>query len=121
MNAMASERRIRNNRIRRRKELQRHILTCIIMLILTIGGSLLLFGFRAKAQSNDDEILYKYYKITVVSAGDTLWNYAKEYGMNYDDHQEYIREVMQMNGLDNDRITAGQYIILPYYSSEFKS
>lgn len=123
MNTKASERRIRNNRIRRKKELRRHILTCILMLTLTIGSSLLFFSFRAKAQSSDEEILYKYYKSTVVSAGDTLWDYANEYGTNryYDDQQEYISEVMQMNGLDSDRITAGQYIVLPYYSAEFKN
>lgn len=81
-----------------------------------------IFSFRAKAQSTDEEILYKYYKSTVVSAGDTLWDYADEYGINsyYDDHQEYIKEVMQVNGLMNDRITEGQYIILPYYSPDFK-
>ncbi len=123
MNTIASERRIRNNRIRRRRELRRHILTCFLMLIITIGSSLLFFSFRAKAQSNDEEIMYKYYKSTVVSAGDTLWDFAEEYGMNkyYDGHQEYIREVMQMNGLSDDRITEGQYLILPYYSPEYKS
>lgn len=123
MNTIASERRIRNNRIRRRRELRRRMLMCVLMFILTVGSSLLFFSFRAKAQSNDEEILYKYYKSTVVSSGDTLWDYAEEYGINkhYGNHQDYIREVMQMNGLSNDRITEGQYIILPYYSPEFKS
>lgn len=123
MNTKASERRIRNNRIRRRRELRRRMLMCILMLILTVGSSLLFFSFRAKAQSNDEEILYKYYKSTVVSSGDTLWDYAEKYGINkhYGNRQDYIREVMQMNGLSDDRITEGQYIILPYYSPEFKS
>ena len=123
MNMKASERRIRNNRIRRMRELRCRMLTCIIMLMLTAGSSLLFFSFRAKAQSNDEEILYKYYKSTVVSSGDTLWDYAEEYGINkhYDNHQDYIREVMQMNGLSDGQITEGQYIILPYYSPEFRS
>ncbi|MDO4304379.1 MAG: LysM peptidoglycan-binding domain-containing protein [Bacillota bacterium] len=121
MNTTVSERRIRNNRIRRRCELRRRFITCILTLILTAGFSLAFFSFRTKAQGSDEEILYKYYKSVVVEAGDTLWNYADEYGNkeHYRSHQDYIDEVMQMNGLTDDNITKGQHIILPYYSSEF--
>lgn len=121
MSTTLSERRIRNNRIRRRRELRRHFLIFILTLILSVGISVTFFSFRTKAQSSDEEIQYKYYKSIVVESGDTLWNLAEEYGVlkHYGSHQEYIDEVMQMNGLSDDKITAGQYIIIPYYSSEF--
>lgn len=121
MSTTLSERRIRNNRIRRRRELRRHFLIFILTLILSVGISVTFFSFRTKAQSNDEEIQYKYYKSIVVESGDTLWNLAEEYGVleHYGSHQEYIDEVMRMNGLSDDQITAGQYIIIPYYSSEF--
>lgn len=121
MNASVSERRIRNNRMRRRRELRHRFLTCIFTFVLAVGFSFLFFGFRTKAQGNDEEILYKYYKSVVVEAGDTLWDYADEYGTKeyYDSHQDYINEVMQMNGLYDDQITEGQHIVLPYYSPEF--
>ena len=50
-----------------------------------------------------------------------LWNLAEEYGAleHYDSRQEYIEEVMRMNGLSDDQIVTGQYIIIPYFSSEF--
>lgn len=121
MNTTLSERRIRINRIRRRRELRRRFFTFILALILSAGISITFFSFRTKAQNNTDEIQYKYYKSIIIEAGDTLWNLAEEYGISeyYGSHQEYINEVMQMNGLSDDQITAGQYIIIPYYSSEF--
>lgn len=121
MSTTLSERRIRNNRIRRRRELRRHFLIFILTLILSVGISVTFFSLRTKAQSSDEEIQYKYYKSIVVESGDTLWNLAEEYGIleYYGSHQEYIDEVMRMNGLSDDKITAGQYIIIPYYSSEF--
>lgn len=121
MSTTLSERRIRNNRIRRRRELRRHFLIFILTLILSVGISVTFFSLRTKAQSSDEEIQYKYYKSIVIETGDTLWNLAEEYGIleYYGSHQEYIDEVMQMNGLSDDKITAGQYIIIPYYSSEF--
>lgn len=122
MSTNESELRIRRNRARRKRELRRRMAAGILLFVLTASSSLLFFSFRAKAQSSD-EAMYKYYKSTVVKSGDTLWDFAEEYGESkyYDSKQDYVREVMLMNGLENDRITAGQYIILPYYSAEFVS
>ena len=121
MNARVSERRIRNNRIRRQRELRRHILIGFSAIAFAICLSFIFFSFGTKAQSNDEEILYKYYKSIVVEEGDTLWCYAEIYGeeSHYDSHQEYIDEVMNMNSLTDENITAGQHIILPYYSPQF--
>lgn len=116
-----SEYRIRNNRMRRRRELRRRILTFILTLILSVGFSFMFFCFRTRAQDGNENIQYKYYKSIVVESGDTLWELADEYGIEkqYESHQEYIDEVIHINGLMDDHITAGQSIIIPYYSSEF--
>lgn len=121
MNTTLSERRIRNNRIRRRRQLRRHFHTFLLTLILSAVISVTFFSFRTKAQSHAEDIQYKYYKSISVEAGDTLWNLAEEYGHSeyYKTYQEYIDEVIRMNGLSDDRITAGQYLIIPYYDSEF--
>ncbi len=57
----------------------------------------------------------------MVEKGDTLWKYAETYGnmQYYDDPDDYIKEVMDINFLDDDQITSGQYLILPYYSPNF--
>ena len=117
----ASERRIRNNRIRRKREMRRNILMSLLTIMLVISLSLIFFGFGTKAQSNEAEISYKYYKSITVQDGDTLWKYAEEYGDSayYDSNQEYIDEVIKMNTLTDDEIISGQHIIIPYYSLEF--
>ncbi|MBQ8597000.1 MAG: LysM peptidoglycan-binding domain-containing protein [Lachnospiraceae bacterium] len=121
MTTGASERRIRNNKIRRRREMRRNIFMCLLTIMLVISLSLTFFAFGTKAQSNDEEILYKYYKSITVQDGDTLWDYAEQYGSSehYADNQAYIDEVIKMNALTDDEITSGQHIILPYYSLEF--
>lgn len=121
MNTRISERRIRNNRIKRRRELRHRFTMCILTLLLVFTFSCLLFGFRTSAQGNDEEILYKYYKSIVVEEGDTLWDYACRYGEEqyYEQYNDYIKEVICINSLPDDTITAGQHLILPYYSPEF--
>lgn len=117
----ASERRIRNNRMRRTRQLRRHMIMCLLTFVLVISFSSIFFSFRTKAQSSEEEILYKYYKSVMVEDGDTLWGYAEIYGDSryYDSNDAYVKEVMNMNFLNDDQITSGQYLILPYYSPEF--
>lgn len=120
MNTAISERRIKNNRIRRRRQLRRHIGMSILAVIFAIGLSLSLFSLKAKAQDDQEDIYYKYYKSIVVEEGDTLWGYAVAYGNGqYDTCQDYINEVVYMNSLHNTDIITGQSIIVPYYSVEF--
>lgn len=118
-----SERRIRLNRIKRKRQLQRHVMLFLITTIIAAGLSLALFGFGTKAQGADEQILYKYYASVTVRPGDTIWDYADQYGNNeyYESHQDYVNEVVAINSLtDDDQITAGKHLILPYYSPEFR-
>lgn len=121
MSLSVSERRIRNNKRRRARQLRRNILKGMITFALVISFSLLLFTFKVKAQSNAEEISYKYYKSIMISSGSTLWDFADTYADDryYGSMEEYVHEVMEMNHLNDESITAGQYIILPYYSNEF--
>ena len=116
-----SELRIRNNRIRRTRQLRRNMIMFFLTIVLVICFSIIFFSFKTKAQSNEEEVLYKYYKSVMVSEGDSLWKYAQMYGDNqyYDNYEDYMKEVMNMNFLEDDTIITGQYLILPYYSREF--
>lgn len=116
-----SERRIRNNKIRRQRQLRRNfILTmttvCLIM-ILSLGAG----GFLSKAKAVDTHTNYKYYKSITVSHEDTLWSIAQEYMdiEHYTSIEEYIREVKQMNHLKNDVITYGCHLVIPYYAEKY--
>ncbi len=53
-----------------------------------------------------------------IEAGDTLWNIAKEYMTEeYRDINEYIEEIKTSNGLFEDIIHEGHYIIIPHYAN----
>jgi len=118
-----SERRIRINHMKRRRELRKHILAFALTFVLVITCSMMFFTVKTKAQNRDEAVYYKYkyYKSITVSRGDSLWTYAAEYADEdqYDSYQNYIDEVLQMNGLSSESITAGQHLIVPYYSAEF--
>ena len=121
MNNQISERRIRNNKLRRNRQIRRNIGMCLATFIMIVGFSTLFFSFKSKAQSNNTDISYKYYKSITVAAGDTIWDYAELYADTdfYDSYGSYIQEVMDINHLKDDNIVYGQHIILPYYSNEF--
>lgn len=120
MNTKISERRIRNNKIRRQRQLRKNMLLgtltiCIVcILAITVGG------FLSKAKADNEEVYYKYYKSIQIEEGDTLWSLAEE-NMNgqYKNSNVYIKEVMDMNAMSDDTIVAGEYIVIPYYSVEF--
>lgn len=117
-----NERRIRNNKIRRQRQLRRNIMitiiTAVLIVIFSIGG----FTTYSKAQDKESVVLYKYYTNIEVKYGETLWDIAETYFCEdkYKNYEHYITEVMQINGLYNEEVSAGSYLIVPYYSSEFK-
>lgn len=38
----------------------------------------------------------------------------------YDSKDAYLNEIMKINAITTDVIHSGEYLILPYYSNEFK-
>lgn len=118
-----SERRIRNNRLRRQRQLRRHILIGTVTMVLTVILSSTFGGFLLKANAKkDEETYFKYYTSIEVKYGDTLWSIATEHMTpQYESVEDYVYEVMEMNHLKEDTIHAGEYIIIPYYSAEFVS
>ncbi len=112
-----SERRIRNNRIRRRREMRKNFLLLVLTFCLIVTTSIAVSSFRSNAKNDPSQEALKYYKSIVVSDNDTLWSIAEEYmdEAYYGSIYEYIREVMQINSLTNDAIYADAHLIVPYY------
>ncbi|MDE5937850.1 MAG: hypothetical protein K2H37_02060 [Lachnospiraceae bacterium] len=114
-----SERRIRNNRIRRRREMRKNFLLLVMTFFLIVTASIAVSSFRSNAKNDPSQESDKYYKSIVISDSDTLWSIAKDnmdeahYGSVY----EYIREVMQINSLTSDAIYADAHLIVPYYAA----
>ena len=112
-----SERRIRNNRIRRRQEMRRNFLLLVMTFCLIITASIAVSSFRSNVKNAPSQETSKHYESIVVSDSDTLWSIAEEYmdETHYGSIYEYIREVMQINSLTNDAIYADAHLIVPYY------
>ena len=119
-----SEIRIQKNKKRRQKIYRRQVLmvslavACLMFMIIFITSTLL-----TNAQSDNMEFEYKYYKTVTVHADDTMWditsaNYSADH---YKDMNGYINEICNINSIsDRDNLKAGEALIVPYYSTEFK-
>ena len=112
------ELKIRRNRLRRRRQLLKRALITLMSMIALSFLITMMFSVKVKASEQDEVHYFKYYKSEVVSAKDTLWDYAVIYSRD-EDYQNYINEVKRMNHLESDDLVIGMNIILPYYSTEY--
>lgn len=114
------EYRNRRKRMKRIRQLRRRcflvFLTAALVLILAVSYHAIL-----SEATSDKTISYKYYTSIEIAWGETLWSLAEEYaGEEYASTDDYVYEVMEINHLREETLTAGQYLVVPYYSSEFK-
>lgn len=96
---------------------QKNLVILFIILLLSLG--ILLGGSVNALASSDTDIAScnKYYTSIQVQSGDTLWSIADAYIDGYTITKlEYISEVCKLNGICEDEIHAGDYIVVPYYS-----
>ena len=113
-----------NRRMRKRQfYLARKYALILLAVIIATGAAVSLNGISAKAGDLPAEdasscayLQIKSYKSMRLEPGDTLWGIAMEHkGSRYDTAQDYIDEVMEINGLTSDRIHADRYLTIPYY------
>ena len=108
---------------RQRRKMQKRYMLCFITLSLVAIFAISCHAVTTSANTGIDEISFKYYTSISVKYGETLWDIADEYidYNQYKDKNAYIAEVQSINRLDEDgTVKAGQYLIVPYYSSEWK-
>lgn len=92
------------------------IALCLIVVLVLAGSSIF---FVSKSKATDEVISFKYYTSVEVEYGDTLWGIASNYMTEeYRSLQDYIEEIKTLNGLRSDMIRSGQFLVIPYYSSE---
>ncbi|MBO5291740.1 MAG: LysM peptidoglycan-binding domain-containing protein [Lachnospiraceae bacterium] len=115
-----SERRIQTNRLRRKREMQKNFFLTLMTICFAMTLAFSVNVILSNAKDQDEPVYYKYYSSIVVESGDTLWSIAREHmGSQYETTSDYVKEVMQMNSLTNDKIVAGQHLVIPYYSAQF--
>lgn len=115
-----SEYRKQQNKLKRLRHFRRQcflvLLTVLLILFLTVSYHAIL----SKATS-EEAVSYKYYTSIEIAYGDSLWSIAERYaGEEYATAGDYIHEVMEINHLQEEALIAGQYLVIPYYSAEFK-
>lgn len=107
--------------IRLRRERIRKCVAALLAVSATVCMILICsVSYRAISSNANDG--FKYYTSITVGVGESLWDLAGEYmdGVHYDSRKSYIEEVCSINHLaDENDITAGQLLILPYYSQEY--
>lgn len=100
----------------------RQILAVLFVLCLVMAGTAALTGtmLKTRAADKNQSIEYKYYTSICLERGDSLWKLAEEYmGEHYDNQQDYIEEVRELNNLTSEEVQEGQYLTIPYFSEEF--
>lgn len=102
-------------------ELRQKFLISILTICLVITFSIGINGFLSNAKDHSSPVSYKYYTSITVSSEDTLWSIAEKYMdlEHYSSANDYIQEVKKMNHLQNDIITYGEHLIVPYYANAY--
>ena len=119
-----SEVRIRNNKRRRQQIFRRQVLLLGTAIAIVIFFFVFYFStLLAGAQTDEYKPEFKYYKTITVHADDTLWDIAQNYypEEHYSSVNTYMSEICSINNIkDVNHLNAGEALIVPYYSSEFK-
>lgn len=92
------------------------IMLLIILLFISIG--FITKTVTAKSQSDGERV--KLVTSVEVQKGDSLWSIASDYyKKGYSDINDYIKEIKATNGLSDDDIHAGNFIVVPYYEKVY--
>ena len=104
---------------RRKRILQIRFRIAFLSFSVVFVLMLLILCSRNISKANENNCSVKYFTSIEVKSGDTLSSISHEHmDSHYSSEQEYMKEVMNSNHLDNaDEIYVGQYLIIPYYVS----
>ena len=91
------------------------ICTALITVVLII----FLFKTGKPVNAAPEHELHKYYTSVEIQPGDTLWEIADTYKTEgYSNRKSFIKEIQELNHIDDDQITSGCYLLIPYYAEE---
>lgn len=118
-----SELRIYRNKIRRQRIVRRQRITLAMIIAMFLFAMIFVVSTLVSAAASDDYTPeYKYYGSITVGVGDTLWDIASDNisWTHYDTVEDYISEICSINHVEEEEIFAGDNLVIPYYSTEFK-
>lgn len=118
MEAYEYRRALRRRRMkqRRQREIRRNIAMMLLGLLMIAGLSLSYHAITSHANSKLDTVEKKCFTSVLIEGEDTLWSIALEHAdEHYNSVNEYVEEIKAINHLTSEQITAGNYLIIPYY------
>lgn len=107
---------------KRKKQVRKNVFLLFAATLMIAAFIAFFASISIQASDQEHQPSYKYYKSIQLTKGDTLWSIAEEHmDEHYGSTSEYIREVKRMNSLTSDKIICGSYLIVPYFSTEYKA
>ncbi len=83
--------------------------------VVVIALILVILGTSVASAKDIDNSKPKYYTSITIESGDTLWSIAEEYMYDeYDSVEEYVNELIKINGLTSDKLYAGNNLVVVY-------
>ena len=100
------ERRTQRRAVRKSRKIRKNTFLLLTMALILCLGTF--------AMGGEKEVQTKtYYECVQVQKGDTIWEIAEEYKMDGEDIEHMIDEIMELNGMKNANVRAGESIIVP--------
>ncbi len=107
--------------IRRRRRRQQLQLTILVSSILLVIFVLVFIQLSSNTVIGSKDVTVKYLSVEVY-AEDTLWDLASEFiNTDYYNTDDYIEEIISINGLQSETIYAGQRLTMPVIEENFLS
>ena len=79
--------------------------------LLTMALVLCLGTFAMGAQTG--KTTKTYYESVEIHKGDTIWDIAAEYKMDGEETEHMVDAILELNGMKNTNVRAGESIIVP--------
>ena len=120
MEKQVSRSRVILARAKRRQRIRKFVTRRIVPAVLALT-LIFVFSITGKAADKKQNLNFKYFANVMVTPGQDLEDLAMDYCKTDTDLDSYLDEVRYINHLEADgTVTPGDFLILPYYSEEFK-
>ena len=100
------ERRTQRRVVRKSRKIRKNTFVLLTMALILCLGTLAMGGQKGVQTKT-------YYECIQVEKGDTLWEIAEEYRMDGEKTEHMVEAILEVNGLKDANVRAGESIIVP--------
>lgn len=100
------ERRTQRRVVRKSRKIRKNTFVLLTMALILCLGTLAMGGQKGIQTKT-------YYECVEVEKGDTLWEIAEKYRMDGQKTEHMVEDILEVNGLKNTNVRAGESIIVP--------